>query len=360
VGGLAGIFEQETVIDPNAAFGTGAVSLGASIINCRNTGNVRGRTSGGGSNVFVGGITGGSGYSFKTYYSGKIEDCSSTGNVSGQCIGGYWVFAGGIAGTIVGDGSANPDAPFTENSTGPTRIVRCYATGTITAEDAEWPYAGGVVGYNYYGALVSQCWFSGDVISKGEGYDYMGGIAGYNSKQYYGHSSRIEDCWSSGTVQGRINAGGVVGQNQVAAITERCYSLSALSARAGPGAMGKTSQQGMGGIAGYNAVSDQKAEGTVRNCVALNQSIAAPNGFDMVYRVIGNGGGILGGNLAISGMAITISGSPSSNSDPGPGAKDGGDCAAKPVQSVYEELGWDFNAVWKMGADGYPVLRWQE
>jgi hypothetical protein len=44
------------------------------------------------------------------------------------------------------------------------------------------------------------------------------------------------------------SAGGIVGQNRVAAITKRCYSLSALSARTGP--TGKTSQQGTGGIAG--------------------------------------------------------------------------------------------------------------
>jgi hypothetical protein len=357
VGGLAGIFEQDTVIDPGAQFGTGTVSLGSSIINCHNTGNIQGRTSGARSNVFVGGVTGGSGYSFKTYYSGKIEDCSSTGTVTGRCSGGWWAFAGGIAGTIVGDGSANPDAPATDNPTGPTRIVRSYATGTISAIDAEWPYVGGIVGYNYYGALVSQCYFTGNVISDGD-YDYTGGIAGYNSKQYYGHSSRIEDCWSSGTVQGGINAGGIVGQNQVAAITERCYSLSALSVRAEKGTMGLSSQQGMGGIAGYNAVSDGKAQGTVQNCVALNPSLDAPGGFDLVYRVIGNGGGTIGGNMADPGMTITISGSPSVNSDPGPNAKDGEDTATpKPTQSVYEALGWDFDTVWEMGDKGYPVLQ---
>jgi hypothetical protein len=30
--------------------------------------------------------------------------------------------------------------------------------------------------------------------------------------------------------------------------------------------------------------------------------------------------------------------------------EDGADCAA---------LGWDFNAIWTMGADGYPALRWE-
>jgi len=32
----------------------------------------------------------------------------------------------------------------------------------------------------------------------------------------------------------------------------------------------------------------------------------------------------------------------------------------KPIQAFYESIGWDFTAVWKMGSDGYPKLKWQE
>jgi hypothetical protein len=127
------------------------------------------------------------------------------------------------------------------------------------------------------------------------------------------------------------------------------------------GATGAFSQVGMGGIAGYNAVQDSLSGiGTVRNCVALNPSLTAPNGFDRVYRVIGDGGGTIQDNLASSGMTITISGSSSAISDVGPNAKGGKNCDAKPAQSVYEGLGWDFVNVWKMGTDGYPVLQWQQ
>jgi hypothetical protein len=66
-------------------------------------------------------------------------------------------------------------------------------------------------------------------------------------------------------------------------------------------------------------------------------------------------------------MSVTVSGSPAQpfelqNSD-GVLTRfsiDGDDCAAKPAQSLYEGLGWDFVTVWKMGRDGYPALRWQE
>jgi hypothetical protein len=127
------------------------------------------------------------------------------------------------------------------------------------------------------------------------------------------------------------------------------------------GAMGEFSEVGMGGIAGYNAVPDSLSGiGTVQNCVALNLSLTAPSGFDNVHRVIGKGGGTIQDNLASSGMTITISGSPSVDNDVGPNAKGGKNCDAKPSQSVYEGVGWDFVDVWKMGTDGYPVLQWQQ
>ncbi|MDR2803484.1 MAG: InlB B-repeat-containing protein, partial [Treponema sp.] len=253
----------------------GLFTGGGEIHDCHNTGIVTADCKTARSQAFVGGIAGGSSYGFSTAYEGNIQDCSSTGNITAKALGD-WSWAGGIAGTIVGDGDGTLEKT--------TRIVRCWASGTVSVADtgAGWPYVGGIVGYNYYGALVSQCYFTGTVISNG-GYDYAGGIAGYNSKEYNGHSSRIEDCWASGTVTGYRNAGGIVGQNQVAAIIQRCYSLAALSVLVGTGATGAYSQVGMGGIAGYNAVFDGKAAGTVRNCVALNPSLTAPNGFDRVY-----------------------------------------------------------------------------
>ncbi|MDR1319108.1 MAG: hypothetical protein LBJ90_05740, partial [Treponema sp.] len=363
VGGLVGIFDRNAVtagMIPSAI--AGASFAGASITNSRSTGNVSGSTEGAGSNVSAWGISGGSRTGMKTYYSGKREPCYSTGKVTASG-GGYWSFAGGIAGTICGDGHDNPD---TEGSgtpaAGPTRIVRCYATGDVTGSGPQnsWPYVGGIVGYNYYGGLVSQCWFDGAVKAEGNGIsDYTGGIAGYNSKQYYGHSSRIEDCWSAGSVEGYLNAGGIVGQNQVAAITERCYSTSLVSVRAAKDAAGSMAQKGAGGIAGYNSITDGKAPGTIRNCVALNPSITASGGFDLLCRVAGNGGGDHADNLARADMELIISGETFPANDKGPNGKDGGDVNLPLAQSVFAGLGWDFDGVWKMGGGGYPVLRWQ-
>jgi hypothetical protein len=59
-------------------------------------------------------------------------------------------------------------------------------------------------------------------------------------------------------------------------------------------------------------------------------------------------------------MPLTAGETPITPSDTGLNGKDGADCDAKPAQSVYEDLGWDFSEVWTMdGSTGYPVLRWQ-
>jgi hypothetical protein len=333
VGGAVGMFDGE-----------------ANIHHILVSGNVSGGTNGGaGTNVFAGGIAGGSFYSMSTLYRGKIEDCRVTGDVTASG-GVFWSWAGGIAGTITGGGEDSPES---------TRIRRCSAEGTVTADGPEgsWPYAGGIVAFNYYGGLVSQCFFDGTVIGTA-GYDYTGGIAGYNSKEYGGHGSRIEDCYSTGTVRGNINGGGIVGQNQVCAIVERCYSTAAVSVNADDDSSGYWSNTGAGGIAGFNAPSDGKGEGTIRSCAALNPSIAT-GGMTAVYRVVGNNGGALENNLGWSDMTLSVGGGASTQADIGANAKDG-DTVETPDEAVYKTLGWDFDTVWKMGGKGYPVLQWQE
>jgi hypothetical protein len=312
---------------------------GAGIENCHNTGdviadNAANAVSG---QVFTGGIAGGSAYGFITAYQGYIKDSSFTGIVIGRAMGD-WTFVGGIAGTICG-GTINDIAAT-------TRIERCFVTGTVSTmgTSSGYPYTGGIVGYNYYGALVSQSYFDGEVIA-GKSGDYTGGIAGYNSQTLSPNNSRIEDCWSSGTVTGIGNAGGIAGQNQVNTYIRRCYSTAEVSANGGI----------VGGIAGLNA--SNMSDGAITACVALNPSITITTGRN-IHRIVGNTGtGNLSNNYAWSGMIVTTA--TSITPAIGHAAADGADCDEKPNQSFYENIGWDFVSVWKMGADGYPQLRWQ-
>ena len=286
------------------------------IARVHTTGNVYGRSywvDGTNTNILAGGILGGTDeYDFRTTDArGTIEDCSAIGNVTAQDAW-WWCFAGGISGLNSGDG---------------TRIDRCYATGDIKAGPSNYNYAGGITAYNYHGGTVSQCYFTGNVdgdAGNPEGSPFStGGIAGYNS-QSSSFPAKVEDCWSSGTV----NAGsGIVGTNVAGGIITRCYSLSASDS----------------GIADFN--SSQVAVASLSACVALNASIVSGK------RISERNTATLANNLGRTGLG--------GGADIGPNGLDGADCDPKPIQSVYAGLGWNFTSVWKMGADGYPHLQWE-
>jgi hypothetical protein len=317
----------------------GTFKNGVDILNCHNTGDVKSFCTLSGSQVFAGGIAGGSVYSFSTEYQGKIEDCSFSGTVHAKAMG-FWAWAGGIAGAMVGDGDGTPEKT--------TRIVACYVTGivSVAGTSSGYPYVGGVVGYNYYGALVSQSYFTGTVIADKSG-DYTGGIAGYNS-QTAGHNSRIEDCWSAGTVSGYNNAGGIVGQNQVNTYIRRCYSTAVVRATGTGGTVG--------GIAGTNASANPEA---LTGSVALNPLIEASGNTANIHRIVGGGISTQNiNNLAWSGMVVSTGGI--YTPDIGADKKDGATTLVQPSQAEYEALGWDFNTVWEMDSYGYPKLRWQQ
>jgi len=195
---------------------------GAGIENCHNTGNVTADNvaSAVGGQVFVGGVAGGSNYAMSINYHGYIKDSSFTGTVIGRSKGN-WTFAGGIAGTTVG-GNVN-------NNLTTTRVERCFVTGTVSnqGDQAGFPYIGGIVAYNYYGALVSQSYFSGTIFSGGtKSPSACGGVVGYHSQITAPNNSRVEECYSSGTAN--INNGAhVVGTTAGSALTpERCYTVT--------------------------------------------------------------------------------------------------------------------------------------
>lgn len=338
---------------------TGWINGESGIENCHNNGDVvadsvRTLATTNSGQIFAGGISGGTKQGFITAYQGYIQDSSFSGTVLVRNTG-YWSYAGGIAATMVGG-----HATIQEQK---SRIVRCFVSGTVSVDgtEANWPYIGGVIGYNYYGALVSQCYFNGTVINTG-GMDYTGGIAGYNSRVSIS-SSCIEDCWSMGEVRGFKNAGGIVGQNQVFTHIRRCYSRAVIIATNNVGGgsdyAGDSAAWGAGGISGFNASAEQNS---ITACVALNSSISG--GADS-GRILGRQttASIPSNNYAWNG--IIVNAGPSYTPDIGHDKKDGADIPGEylagglPTQAFYESLGWNFTSVWEMGAERYPLLRWQ-
>jgi hypothetical protein len=331
----------------------GLLYEGAGIENCHNTGNITAdnTTNSVSGQVFVGGITGGSSYAFDTSYKGYIQDCSYIGTVIGRAKGS-WTFAGGIAGTIVGGD--------VDNNAATTRVERCFATGTVSVAgtNSGFPYVGGIVAYNYYGALVSQSYFTGTVIADKAG--PCGGVVGYNSQTSGKAMSRVEDCWSSGKVQGFKGAGGVVAESQVNTYTRRCYSIAQVEATNNTGTGSGTNGGGVGGVVGQ--LSSTAADACT-DCVALNPSITAAAG-NMIGRVTGSTAGTRSNNYALPALLPTTGGTYTLTAELT--ERDGADIPSqylngkKPTQAFYQEvLKWDFSAVWKMGSDGYPKLKWQ-
>jgi hypothetical protein len=298
------------------------------IIDCSNTGDVTGT---GALVIYCSGIVG----NCNSNSQSNIEGCSSAGSISASTSGSTYAYAGGIAGEVAR-----------------TSITGCHAEGAVSA-NAEWRI-GGIAGAGGINSTIAQSYFNGTVtgISTGSGNPLAGGIVGSFT------GSRIEDCWSHGTVTGHNNAGGIVGKNGNSSASNvlHCYSTATVI-RTGSA---NTTNPGVGGIAGTNSSTVTKS---LDSCVALNPSISSAGG-TVIHRVVGfNTNGTpatrLSDNYSWTGMTIDA-GSGSYTPAKGADQLDGADVAAEELtQAFYEGLDWDFGEVWEMDAYGYPKLQWQ-
>jgi hypothetical protein len=368
-GGVAGYLDNSRMEDISSSLdvsarsdlgsvyagGLSGYALGSKISRCHSTGNIS--VSGLGHNTSAGGVAG---YLRKTV----VSDCSATGNVRLQAIPPeeysnamdylYMIYAGGLLG-YTGDGSD-------------TR--RSYATGSVYAE-SPYPYAGGLVGYNYgdlsgttEGAVIAECRASGDVTATAVrgGIPYAGGLAGYTSQK-----GKLLDSYAEGDVEARSGgrlawAGGIAGSCANSATVSRCYAGGSVRAEAGAKDLPFGGQPGIsdgalaGGIAGYVYWNDRTL---LENCAALNTSIEAvcePGGEKGVHLIAGRVDPYAVVRDNIAGPGVSCTAAPIFDAD----GLDGTVLAAFPTEEDYQALGWDFTTVWKMGGEGYPVLQWQE
>ncbi|MDR1909681.1 MAG: hypothetical protein LBQ35_07190 [Spirochaetaceae bacterium] len=295
-----------------------------------------------------------------------IRSCTARGAITLESGMGeeLMVYAGGIAGDGGFGGGVNDNL-----------ITRSRWNGAVSASGG-YAYCGGIVGYNYSGAAVTLCSAAGTVSARGNNLPYAGGIAAYNSGgQFHEAPTYIEDCYSTADINAESDsqyalAGGIAGANATANTRiSRCYSTGAVSVKvAGDGGtetggtLGVPAAANAGGIAGAQYVGAPLIE----NCAALNTSLtgedsASGAGWN-IYRIAGagdSGDGQRTNNVANAAMTISQGGNPRAADDAEAGGKDGADCAARPDQAVYAALGWDFTAVWTMGGDGYPALKWE-
>lgn len=140
--------------------------LGGTIKSCRNAGGVASATAGG----IAGSIQ----------YESTVEQCVSTGPVSGILYG-----SGSIAGGIAGIMEASA-------------VKNCYSTGPVQVNNKETTYAGGIAG-KMSGGSLSSCYATGKIEGGvHEAFDpfnigYAGGIVGYLEQNRNGAKGEIKN-----------------------------------------------------------------------------------------------------------------------------------------------------------------------
>ena len=150
---------------------------------------------------------------------GTIENCSVSGSVTGlsdnSCVGGIAGFhsKGTItdchsSATVEGKDCVGGIAGQSDAMLGYASIIACYSTGSVTAtkNNLDYSWAGGVVGLNSNGAVLTACYATGD--AKGDG-NYVGGVVGDNVV------GTVTACYhATGSVTGAsVSTGGVAGRN---------------------------------------------------------------------------------------------------------------------------------------------------
>jgi hypothetical protein len=299
-----------------------------------------------------------------------VRNCTASGAItltSGSAK--QMIYAGGIAGYSGPGWQGKP-------SVKPTRITLSRWNGTVSAFGG-YPYAGGVVGYNYTGGKVTQCSSAGTVTATGGNLPYAGGVAGYNSGGDIQNPTAdteavIENCYSTAEVNAKSTskaalAGGVAGANACRARISKCYATGVVTAQVAGNSdadiegLGVMIAASAGGIAGAQYY---KGPIVIEYCAALSPSItgtdSATGAVWNIYRIAGAGNtgsdsGVFTGNIAYSGMSVPKHATVWYKTATG---KDGWGTVEKPAQTMYDDdMGWDFVKVWKMDTGGYPGLR---
>ena len=191
---------------------------------------------------------------------------------------------------------------------GGASVTRLGITGSVTCtNNTRIAQAGGIVGYMYAKASITQCWSAVNVTSN----KHAGGIAGYTAT-----GAVITDCYATGTIRSssanECYLGGICGSgfsNAAGATLTNCYSVGKVV--------------GTGGNASYvGGLSPDKTAAHYVNSFYLTGTVS---GESPKYGVTG------------LGTAKT----------------------ADELKALVSELGSSFAADTKGLNDGYPILKWQ-
>lgn len=250
--------------------------------------------------------------------SSTISKCKVSGTIT--CTGtGNGAFVGGLVALASGS------------------ITECSADVVVSSTSPGGATGGLVANYNG-GGTITRCYSSGSVTSTGSDANAGGLVAALES-------GVIEDCYSTANVTGVKWAAGLVAIN--GSQVNRCYaSGNVASTYYGAGLVCRNT--------GTNAI--------VTNSVALNEEVVVTDASGWGLRVIG---GYDNGapdpdesNFAWVGMQVSVNGVPKQIND---NILEGQSLTTEETknQNSYEALCWNFDEVWTMPTDDYPILKWQ-
>jgi hypothetical protein len=202
------------------------------------------------------------------------------------------------------------------------------------------------------------------------GRDYVGGLVGYNGffgcdiggcEMYPGcNDGAISDCYSSGSVSGDEDVGGLVGLNAYGASISNCYSTASVSGN-----------DDVGGLVGenYGTMSNCYSTGSVSASGWVVGGLVGYNGFfgcemypGFIYKCystgrVSRGMGLVGGNDYGGEVADSFWDTETS----GQSASSGGTpktTAEMMTQTTFTSAEWDFVEVWDIGENQtYPFIR---
>ncbi|MFI4911805.1 MAG: GLUG motif-containing protein [Sedimentisphaeraceae bacterium JB056] len=241
-------------------------------------------------------------------------------------------------------------------------VTDCYAMGNAHATTANTGcHCGGLIGW-YNTGEVSGCYATGNVSGEGQ---RIGGLAG----NLVSGAGPMTNCYATGNVShtgGMISivaVGGLVGQSAVD-ISE-CYATGNVDGAGG------TRVGGFGGfvsgaVSNCYATGEVTASNTVGGFAGLTYdgvftacySVGAVNGSSPTGGFVGQRyqGGPLNGfwDTETSGTTTGIG-----TGGTGGGVVTGKTTTEMKTKQTFTDAGWDFDTIWVMPADAYPVFDWQ-
>lgn len=200
-------------------------------------------------------------------------------------------------------------------------------------------YPAGLIGYLQGGASVTRLGITGSVTCTARSNAQAGGIAGY----MYDKAS-ITQCWSAVNVTSNKHAGGLAGYTATGAVITDCYATGTIRSSA-------ANECYLGGICGSGF--SNTAGATLTNCYSVGAVIGTDGNASYV-------GGLSPDKTAahyVNSFYLTgtVSGESPKYGITGLGTAK----TADELKALASELGSSFAADTKGLNDGYPILKWQ-